>query len=533
MAVTPPCDDGRMDTTALSPGRVLAELDAAVGRVLDLDGSLLSDVARGELIVGLQASLERLRVGLAEQAAAWDASRAWLADGSRSAKARLARDTKTAPWTAAVTLRQGRKLASMPLVRAAVVAGRLSMDHLDLLGRANQPERAALFARDEAMLVEQCAELRYGQARQVVEYWINHADEEAAAAARARRRAAGDEPSAGDADVAGVADHGPGDPGGDGEAGGGSGAAGGRFDAAGDHAHASRTIGGAVKVDGWFEDPIGGEIVIGELERLERQLYLADQRDGRSRTRAQRMAAAMVEMATRSASTPADARRPKPLITVIVGDDTAHRLCQLASGRILRPDQLDAHLDDATVEIFLFDGQTIISGSTQRSFTGRLRRAILARDRYQCQDPSGCDERGTHLDIDHIHPHALGGATDQFDARARCPTQNRDRRYHVHRPDDRPRTPRAITPTDIATARRRWRLHRNLPTDDDDHGDDDRGDATAHQPALDPRPRPLRGTPGTYRRSHDATRRHHIHRTTGWRVSICRYVDLDTRRSDD
>ena len=69
-------------------------------------------------------------------------------------------------------------------------------------------------------------------------------------------------------------------------------------------------------------DAIDGAIVTGELARLERQLYLADQAAGITRTHGERLAAALVEMATRSASTPAGAQRPKPLFTALVGDDT-------------------------------------------------------------------------------------------------------------------------------------------------------------------------------------------------------------------
>ena len=45
------------------------------------------------------------------------------------------------------------------------------MDHVDLLAAADSTARHDCFARDEAMLVEHCATLRYSQAVTAVAYW--------------------------------------------------------------------------------------------------------------------------------------------------------------------------------------------------------------------------------------------------------------------------------------------------------------------------------------------------------------------------
>lgn len=80
---------------------------------------------------------------------------------------------------------------------------------------------------------------------------------------------------------------------------------------------------------------------------------------------------------------------PRPLFQVIVGDETARHLCELASGAIVHPTELVPHIDGAVMERFLFDGpSTIISKSNQRTFTGALRRAIQVRDR-RCKHRSG------------------------------------------------------------------------------------------------------------------------------------------------
>ena len=77
--------------------------------------------------------------------------------------------------------------------------------------------------------------------------------------------------------------------------------------------HASTTYQGTVRIDGTL-NRLDGAIVGGELDRLERDQYLADAAAGITRTRSERLAAALVEMATRSASTPADASTTQALV---------------------------------------------------------------------------------------------------------------------------------------------------------------------------------------------------------------------------
>ena len=81
-------------------------------------------------------------------------------------------------------------------------------------------------------------------------------------------------------------------------------------------------------------DPISGSIVADELNRLEHDLFEADcaqakERLGRTaridelaRTSGQRRADALVEMATRSRTAPAEGTRPAPLFSVLVGYET-------------------------------------------------------------------------------------------------------------------------------------------------------------------------------------------------------------------
>jgi hypothetical protein len=387
---------------------------------LDLD--TLSDAELDEAVIELQRQRARLGAVAARVLARWDRRRVWAADQSRSAASRLARDTKTSVDTAKVELRRARQLQSMPATQAALTNGDLSLDHVDLLGRANQPSRSAVFADHESTLVAECAKSRFPQAKRVVDYSCQRADAETAESDAQRQREAA-------------------------------------------HLSASPTLDGEVVVNGVL-DPVGGTIVVNELSRLERKLYLADRREGVVRTAAQRRAAALVEMAQRSATVPAKGKRPRPLFTVLVGDESFTRMCELANGQVITPGTLIPWLGTAELETVLFDGPTtVISVSKRRRFTGALRRAIQVRDRH-CQHPSGCDEPAERCDVDHTIPVADNGPTDQFSGRIKCWPHNRNATTH----DDGaiPLPPRPVTVLDEIRARLRWQLLHGYYDDPDD-----------------------------------------------------------------
>jgi hypothetical protein len=398
------------------------QLSEAIEALLTLDPDTLTDPELDAAVIELQRQRARLGVVAAGLLGRWDRRQVWAGDQSRSAASRLARDTNTSLRTARIELRRARQLSSMPATEGAIASGDLSLDHVELLGRANQPWRNAVFADHEQTLVTECAKLRFGQAKRVVDYWCQRADAETAETEANRQRRAA-------------------------------------------HLHASPTLDGEVVVNGIL-DPVGGSIVAGELDRLERQLYLSDQRDGITRTVAQRRAAALVEMAKRSATAPADGKPPRPLFTVLLGDDSFTRMCELANGQVITPGTLVPWLGTADLETILFDGpSTVISVSHKRRFTGALRRAIQVRDRH-CQHPSGCDEPVDRCDVDHVIPVARNGPTSQFCGRLECFPHNRTATKH----DDHaiPLPPRPITVADELRARLRWRILHGEFDDPDD-----------------------------------------------------------------
>jgi hypothetical protein len=423
------------------------ELDgvaAAVDALLALDVDACGDAELAELVVGVSRQEARLAAVKASVVRRWEASAGWAADGSRTAATALARDTMTSSKRAGAELHRARRLASMPATAAALAAGRFSTDYVDLLARANQPWREAVFADHEAALVDEVAGLRYHQARRVIDYWCQRADADAA-----DDRAARDRENA--------------------------------------HLHASTTIDGQVVIDGVL-DAVRGAIVTNELKRLEHELYLTDTRAGIVRTASQRRADALVEMARRS--TGATGTPARPLFTVVVGDESLARVCELGNGTVIAPGALLPWMCTAMLESVIFDGRsTVISVSHKRTFTGAIRRAIQVRDRH-CQHASGCDQSAEDCDVDHIVPHGHGGPTSQFNGRLACPPHNRhaDKREC----DARPLPVCHVDRLDHLRARIRWRDHRcgrggrgDEDADDADVGGADREDREDRQDGED------------------------------------------------
>ncbi len=439
---------------------VLRDVDVAVllrhvtDRLLEVSaegGDGLDDAELHHTVVQVHRERSRLAVAFAELLAEWDTRRIWESDGSRSPAHRLARETRSSVGAARDDLRRARRIRHLPLGREAVAAGVLSIDHLDLLGHVNTPERRHLFARDEALLVRKCSELSHADGARVVRYWAGHADErladERAAASATDTDPNGDDAAAApdDANAPPEADitdssepHPP---------------------TSGSRLHASRTLDEALVIDGTL-DAIDGTIVENELNRLAEQIRLADRTAGIDRSPAQRRAAALVEMARRSATAPEHGRRPRPLFTVLVGERTLDRLCELSNGIVVTPGQLVAHLAEADIESVLFDGpSTVIAVSARRTFRGAVRRAVQVRDR-RCRHRSDCDVPVDDCDIDHIVPHAKGGPTSQFNGRLECKPHNR--LAHLHDHDSMPMPERELTVLDEIRAQVRWRC-RNDP----------------------------------------------------------------------
>lgn len=396
----------------------LATLTQSIDELADIDVDTLDDTTLHDTVVALARQRDRLAVAHARLLARWDGRRVWQNDQSRTAAARLARETGHFIGTTRAELRRARRLATMQITTTAALAGDLSLDQVDVFTKANASWRRHNMTNDEAQLVWSCRRLTAAETHRVLTYWGHRVD---AAVGR----------DTGQPDVA-------------------------------NHLHASETIDGTVVLNGQL-DALSGAAFTNELRRLTEQQRFADLAAGAQRSPAQRRAAALIEMATRSASMAPDSRRPRPLFTVQLGDDSFNGLCELAKGTVLTPADLLKWLGDADLETVLFDGpSTVLSVSQQRSFTGALRRAIEVRDR-RCQHPSGCEVPADECDVDHIVPFAYGGITDQFNGRLQCPTHNRRADLHDHGAG--PLARRSVDHLDAIRARIRWRIRHGADAD--------------------------------------------------------------------
>jgi len=264
-------------------------------------------------------------------------------------------------------------------------------------------------ARDEEMLVSQAKELGFEDFSRVLAYWKQLADPDGAEASEEERKASRD-------------------------------------------VFLASSIGG-MYLGQMTLDPLNGAIVSGELNRLEHDLFEADcaeakERLGRTarideltRTSGQRRADALVEMATRSRTAPAEGIRPAPLFSVLVGFETLHgRICELENGTVLHPSALEPWMDSAYFERAIFSLGTRIDVSVRsRLFTGGVRRAIELRDRI-CTHPH-CYEPAETCQVDHIETYASGGLTTQDNGRLLCGFHNRLRNQREQQGEQRQRPP--------------------------------------------------------------------------------------------
>jgi hypothetical protein len=368
-------------------------LTTEIDRLAEVDPHTLADA---ESVVGLHRLQDRLDAVLTRVVAAYDAKGDWETDGALSLASWISTRCHRPLSAAKRQVRLGRILRHMPLVEQAWLAGLFGEAQVAALARARRPETEKAFERDEHLLVAGARDLRFATLCRRLSYWAMTEDRDGAEAEAQSQR-----------DQRAV--------------------------------YLSESFQGM-----WFGnltfDPVSGTIINTELKRLEQELFDADWAEARerlgdaasvfdlTRTPAQRRADAMVEMAIRSATAPADGRRPEPLFSVLVGFETfAGPMCELASGIVVTPGSLVPWLDKAWIERVVFDGpsRAIDVGVQRRIFTGATRRAIEVRDR-ECFHPY-CETPAEDCQADHIEPYSEGGLTVEQNGRMACPKHNRNR----------------------------------------------------------------------------------------------------------
>jgi hypothetical protein len=319
-----------------SAEEAIACLTAGLDWFAQNDPSLFCD---GDSIKALECQGSRLECAKARAVCSFDQWGAYAADGANTATAWIDTTCHVPKKEARAQLRRGKALATMQLVAAAWAAGDIGAAHVDALIRVKRPVTEEALARDEGILVDTARTMKFAEFATVVDYWEQHADQDGS-------------------------------------------------DEAAEAKKAQRDVYLYPSPNGYLGemrfDPIGGAIVSKELRRLEQELFEADwaeakERLGRdphvddlARTAPQRRADAMIEMAVRSASTPAGASRPEPLFTVLIDYPTLFgRISQLEQGPVVTPGSLLSWLDTATFERIVFAPNKRAECSiTSRFFTG-------------------------------------------------------------------------------------------------------------------------------------------------------------------
>jgi hypothetical protein len=374
-------------------GDPLEQLRNALDRLVEVDPVALAD---GDAVVAVHRQLARLEAVATRMTAAFDRTGVWEADGARTASAWLAARCSLPPATARRRVQLGRDLPHLPVAEAAWLEGEVSSATVELLARARNDTTAEQLAADEPMLVDHARNLHPTAFARLVARWRQLADpdgvEDEADALLAARRV-----------------------------------------------HLSSSYEGRWFLDGVL-DPVGGEIVASALARVEGELFDADWAEARAthgdhasidelhRTPAQRRADALVELCGRAQATPEGARGPRPLFTVLVGEASLERVCELARSRTsVAPGALVPWLGEANVERAVFGGpdRVLGVGATRRLFTGADRRAVEVRDR-ECSSPF-CDVPAEDCEVDHVVPFAEGGPTTPDNGRLACGFHNRSR----------------------------------------------------------------------------------------------------------
>lgn len=379
----------------------MARLHVALDALAEVDVDAVPADVAAEMTIGLCSVEARLVAQRARFLHRADAAGVWSDLGYRSAWSWLAHRGRMTARRARAEVRFARVLRRMSASAAALASGTIGLDAARCIAGAHRPAVAAALERDEAMLVDQARTLDVVELERVVRYWEQHADPDGLEAAATER-------------------------------------------------HADRRVRCSSGLDGIFIDgwlpTVPGTVFRNELERLEDELFLADWKQARAehgdgvtvdrlaRSGPQRRADALVEMAARSATAPADGRRPRPLVSVLVGYETfAGRVCELAAGQVVTPGEVAALLDEAAIERVVFDGPSrVLDIGHARLFTGALRRAIQLRDRW-CIEP-GCHVPGDSCEIDHLQPAAYLGETTQSNGVLRCPFHHRRRHRELPRP---------------------------------------------------------------------------------------------------
>ena len=162
---------------------LLRDVDAAT-----VDPETVDPDCLASMVLGAQSLQNWLESRLAVLLAEFALSGLWAADGSRSVAAWVEERSHSPATRVAAQAKLGLALRSMPITRAAALAGELSQPHVRLLASCRSDATAELFDRDEAQLVEWARSMRLREFKPLVAVWAAHARPRRRHARRTRPR---------------------------------------------------------------------------------------------------------------------------------------------------------------------------------------------------------------------------------------------------------------------------------------------------------------------------------------------------------
>jgi hypothetical protein len=264
----------------------------------------------------------------------------------------------------------------MPLTAAAFEAGDLSFEKVRLLAGLRTEVTAVAFDDHEALLVDCARRFDTGELAKVTRYWKAAAD---------AAGFAGDDKAQRD----------------------------------GQQAWLSKTLAGMRKLDGTFH-PEDGQVLEDEVGRIMDDLYRQERRDIdagvdiQMRTPAQRRAAAIVEMARRSAANTGTATGRRPEVGVVLSLETflgGDQPGRFSDGIPITAETARRLACDAAITSITTGhrGEILDLGRLTPHPNNAQRRAVTLRD-VGCTF-AGCDLPSTRCQIHHIVPYNRGSST--------------------------------------------------------------------------------------------------------------------------
>lgn len=362
------------------------------------DDFVLSDALS---IIEFETDKNRMEAALCLKVAAFDTGGEWALDGAKTASSWIAKRCRLPIQESRRQVRRGRHLTLLPFFAQAWLAGEISGAHLDAVIAIRRVATEDDLARDEEILVGLAKTLQFRDFLTALERWALLADPDGATESDMERRARRD-------------------------------------------AYLVQTIDG-MWVGHLLLDPVSGEELSNGLEAINERLFEEDWAQAKAelgrdphpnempRTPGQRRCDAWVEMSTLARSVPENARRPEPLVSVLVDYEfLIGPVCQLAKSRAaLSPGTFLDLIDEAYFERIVFGpGRRAECSVTSRFFTGATRRILEVRDQECCHEY--CDVPSDDCEADHIIPYSQGGLTTQENGRMMCGEHNRDRNHAPH-----------------------------------------------------------------------------------------------------